>query len=153
MQHAHQSLVIHRDLKPSNILVSADGSVHLLDFGIAKLIDPAAAAPHTRLDSRMMTPEYASPEQVRGDPLGTSSDIYSLGVLLYELLCGRAPYRFRPDRRSTWRRSSASRIRSAPARVSPGTPPTSIRTPRPGSAAPRSIGSPGCSTATSTPSS
>src|SRR5688572_18495854 len=94
VQHAHQSLVIHRDLKPTNILVSVDGSVHLLDFGIAKLIDPAAATPHTRLDSRMMTPEYASPEQWRGDTLGTSSDIYSLGVLLYELLCGRAPYRF-----------------------------------------------------------
>ena len=94
VQHAHQSLVIHRDLKPTNILVSGDGSVHLLDFGIAKLIDPAAATPHTRLDSRMMTPEYASPEQLRGDTLGTSSDIYSLGVLLYELLCGRAPYRF-----------------------------------------------------------
>jgi serine/threonine-protein kinase len=95
VQHAHQNLVIHRDLKPSNILISPDRRVHLLDFGIAKLIDPAgAAAPATRLESRMMTPEYASPEQVRGDPLGTTSDIYALGVLLYELLCGCAPYRF-----------------------------------------------------------
>jgi serine/threonine-protein kinase len=96
VQHAHQNLVIHRDLKPSNILVSSDGRVHLLDFGIAKLIDSAAAVsrpPLTRLESRMMTPEYASPEQVRGESLGTTSDIYSLGVLLYELLCGRAPYR------------------------------------------------------------
>jgi eukaryotic-like serine/threonine-protein kinase len=94
VQHAHQSLVIHRDLKPSNILVSADGCVHLLDFGIAKLIEPGAhAAPPTRLESRLMTPEYASPEQARGENLATTSDIYSLGVLLYELLCGRPPYR------------------------------------------------------------
>jgi serine/threonine-protein kinase len=95
VQHAHQNLVIHRDLKPSNILVSSDGRVHLLDFGIAKLIDPTASAspaPVTRVESRMMTPEYASPEQVRGESLGTTSDIYSLGVLLYELLCGCAPY-------------------------------------------------------------
>ena len=96
VQHAHQNLVIHRDLKPSNILVSTGGRVHLLDFGIAKLIDPAlstAASPQTRFESRMMTPEYASPEQVRAEPLTTASDIYSLGVLLYELLCGSRPYR------------------------------------------------------------
>jgi serine/threonine-protein kinase len=96
VQHAHQALVIHRDLKPTNIFVSGDGRVHLLDFGIAKLIDPALAedrAPVTRHDARVMTPEYASPEQVRGDPLTTTSDIYSLGVLLYVLLCGRSPYR------------------------------------------------------------
>ena len=95
VQHAHQNLVIHRDLKPGNILVSADGRVHLLDFGIAKLMNPALAAvqsPPTHHDSRMMTPEYASPEQVRGEPLTTASDIYSLGVLLYELLCGCPPY-------------------------------------------------------------
>jgi eukaryotic-like serine/threonine-protein kinase len=95
VQHAHQNLVIHRDLKPSNILVSTDGRVHLLDFGIAKLINPvltAVVSPPTRLDSRLMTPEYASPEQVRGQSLTTASDIYSLGVLLYELLCGSPPY-------------------------------------------------------------
>lgn len=96
VQHAHQNLVIHRDLKPSNILVSTDGRVHLLDFGIAKLMNPALSAveaPPTRIESRMMTPEYASPEQVRGQSLTTASDIYSLGVLLYELLCGCPPYR------------------------------------------------------------
>jgi serine/threonine-protein kinase len=94
IQYAHQSLVIHRDLKPSNILVSGDGRVHLLDFGIAKLIDPGREVMETRIESRMMTPAYASPEQVKGEPLGTTSDIYSLGVLLYELLCGCPPYEF-----------------------------------------------------------
>jgi serine/threonine-protein kinase len=96
VQHAHQNLIVHRDLKPSNILVSNDGRVHLLDFGIAKLIDPAASAAHaplTRMELRVMTPEYASPEQVRGEVLTTASDLYSLGVLLYELLTGRSPYR------------------------------------------------------------
>jgi serine/threonine protein kinase len=92
---AHERRMVHRDLKPSNILVSSDGRVHLLDFGIAKLINPTISAAHmpvTRMDLRAMTPEYASPEQVRGDSLTTASDIYSLGVLLYELLCGCRPY-------------------------------------------------------------
>ena len=96
VQHAHQNLIVHRDLKPSNILVSNDGRVHLLDFGIAKLIDPSPAtvqAPLTRSEFRLMTPEYASPEQIRGEALTTASDIYSLGVLLYELIAGRRPYR------------------------------------------------------------
>lgn len=97
VHHAHQNLIVHRDLKPGNILVTKDGEPKLLDFGIAKVLNAAVAqvAEVTGPELRLMTPEYASPEQVRGDPITTASDVYALGVLLYELMTGRRPYRFR----------------------------------------------------------
>jgi eukaryotic-like serine/threonine-protein kinase len=95
VQHAHQNLVVHRDLKPSNILITADGTPKLLDFGIAKILDPGLSlhtVDPTIAGAQVMTPGYASPEQVRGETITTGSDIYSLGVVLYELLTGQRPY-------------------------------------------------------------
>jgi uncharacterized protein len=93
VQYAHQRLVVHRDLKPGNILVADDGTVKLLDFGIAKVLtEESSKRSDTLTGAHMMTPEYASPEQVNGTPLTTLSDVYSLGVVLYELLTGRRPY-------------------------------------------------------------
>lgn len=96
VQYAHRRLVVHRDLKPSNILLDEAGRVKLLDFGIAKVLadgSEEAAAESTRTALRAMTPEYAAPEQVRGDPVTTATDVYALGVLLHELLTGQRPYR------------------------------------------------------------
>ena len=100
VRYAHQNLVVHRDLKPSNMLVDADGHVTLLDFGIAKLIegdaesDDGSVEPITRTELRAMTPEYAAPEQLRGEPVSTATDVYALGAVLYELLTGHRAHRF-----------------------------------------------------------
>ncbi len=93
VEHAHRHLIVHRDLKPSNILVKPDGSVKLLDFGIAKQLDSLEGpVDRTRTGLRLMTPAYAAPEQILGDPVGIHTDIYTLGVVLYELLTGRLPF-------------------------------------------------------------
>lgn len=93
IEYAHKNLIVHRDIKVSNILVNAEGTPKLLDFGIAKLLAPdGAEIGKTRTAERMMTPEYASPEQLRGEAITTSTDVYALGVLLYELLSGKRPF-------------------------------------------------------------
>jgi serine/threonine-protein kinase len=97
VQYAHRSLVVHRDIKPSNILVGADGVPKLLDFGIAKVLQTTDREELLQTVARVFTPDYAAPEQIRGDPVTTATDVYSLGVVLYELLSGARPYKLKRD--------------------------------------------------------
>jgi serine/threonine protein kinase/Flp pilus assembly protein TadD len=123
VEYAHGHLIVHRDIKPSNILVGADGVPKLLDFGIAKILDaqnlPAGAA-LTMDGSRLLTPRHASPEQILGEQITTASDVYSLGLLLYELLCGRFPY----DLDKTTR---ASEVENTIVRADPLAPSNQVR--------------------------
>lgn len=94
VQYAHEHQIIHRDIKPSNILIASDGSPKLLDFGIAKVLadDPNSTMAGLTTGTYLMTPQYASPEQVRGEPITPATDVYSLGLVMYELLCDELPY-------------------------------------------------------------
>jgi serine/threonine-protein kinase len=110
VDHAHRKLIVHRDLKPGNILVTASGQVKLLDFGIAKLLDPTPAVqPSATATTRYLTPEYASPEQLRGDPVSTTTDVYALGVLLCRLLTSAYPHRASDDSLAAWARRFSER--------------------------------------------
>ena len=120
--HAHRQLLVHRDLKPGNVLVNTEGQVKLLDFGIAKAIDPLEGADGhtTAVGERPFTPHYASPEQVRGELVGTGTDIYSLGVLLYQMLTGLRPYGRDAKSAREAARSVLEETPSRPSALSPG---------------------------------
>ena len=92
VEYAHRNLIVHRDLKPANILVNAEGEIKLLDFGIAKLLDRSVEGASTHAGQHLFTPDYASPEQIRGDAVTTATDVYSLGAVLFELLAGKSPH-------------------------------------------------------------
>lgn len=122
LAHAHAQLVIHRDIKPANVLVDRTGRVRLLDFGVAKVLDdPAGGSARdsalTAFGGRAMTPRYASPEQIAGGTLGTATDIYSMGVLLYELLTGSLPYAPATDTAHAWERAVVDGAVRPPSRV------------------------------------
>ena len=135
VQYAHRHLVIHRDIKPSNILVTGEGSVKLVDFGISKQLDERGlSADVTQTGARMMTPAYAAPEQIRGDAVGVHTDVYSLGVVLFELLNGRLPGAAsagwtRPSPRSAGPREASSTCCAS--RPCMRTSPAAIRASRP----------------------
>jgi serine/threonine-protein kinase len=100
ISYAHGHLVVHRDLKPSNILVDSGGHAHVVDFGLAKVLDDTTESPHSQLTqtlARILTPDYASPEQIRGEAVTVATDVYSLGVVLYQLLTGKRPYRLKRE--------------------------------------------------------
>jgi len=111
--YAHRNLIIHRDIKPSNILVDGAGQPKLLDFGIAKIL--AASTDQTLTQERLLTPDYASPEQVRGEAQSTATDVYSLGAVLYRLLTGKSPHDF-PDRTAESIEAAICRTDPMPAR-------------------------------------
>jgi len=120
--HAHQHLIVHRDIKPSNIIVAPDGTPKLLDFGIAKLLDsddPELSA-RTMTGMRLLTPDYASPEQVRGDAVTTATDVYALGVLLFELLTDKRPHTFRTLTAHEIERVVCDTDAPRPSTISPG---------------------------------